>query len=101
MAANEGRGAGAGGGEGGERETEVVLLVCLTCGREYAFEGGETPPAGLACEKCGNMVFRTFEDSAELDEARAEFRDETERDLATDDPAGEATRQDLHDLNNP
>jgi DNA-directed RNA polymerase subunit RPC12/RpoP len=85
----------------GEAESsgDVLLLVCMTCGREYQFESGEEPPEDLKCEKCGSEVFRTFEDAAVLDEARAEFRDETERDLAPDDPEGEATRGDLHDLN--
>lgn len=81
--------------------TEVVLLVCMECGREVQFEAGEEPPSDLKCEKCGNEVFRRFDDSSSPDEAGADFRDSTERDTATDDPAGDATRQDLLDLNNP
>lgn len=34
-------------------------------------------------------------------EVEAEFRDTTERDLDTDDPEGDTTPGDLHDLNNP
>lgn len=91
MAENEGRGAGP----------DVVLMVCVECGREYQFEEGESLPDDLTCEKCGNEVFRRFDDAATPDEVRADFRESTERDLATDDPAGDATRADLHDLNNP
>jgi DNA-directed RNA polymerase subunit RPC12/RpoP len=86
-------------GGGGRAEGEVELLVCMTCGREYQFEGGESPPEDLKCEKCGGEVFRRFEDAAVPDEVQAEFREETERDLATSDPEGDATRGDLHDLN--
>lgn len=78
---------------------DVLILVCMTCGREHTFAGGEDPPEDLKCEKCGGEVFRRFDDSAVPDEAQAEFREETERDLGTDDPEGEATRSDLHDLN--
>ena len=81
--------------------TEVVLMVCVECGREVQFEGGEEPPADLTCAKCGNQVFRRFDDVAVPGEARAEFREETERDLDTDDPAGDAEPGDLLDLNNP
>jgi DNA-directed RNA polymerase subunit RPC12/RpoP len=85
----------------GERDSagEVTLHVCMTCGREYQFEGDEGPASDLSCEKCGGRVFRQFDDAAVAGEARAEFREETERDLATNDPEGEATRSDLHDLN--
>lgn len=92
MAGDEGRGADA---------TDVVLMVCIECGTEYQYEGGETPPADLVCEKCGSEVFRRFEDTAEPGEAEQDFRDVTERDLDTDDPEGDATPGDLHDLNNP
>lgn len=80
---------------------DVLLLVCMTCGREYQFEGDETPPEDLTCEKCGGEVFRRFDDTARPDEAQTEFRDSTERDLATDDPEGDATPGDLADLNQP
>lgn len=92
MATNEERRATTG---------DVVLQVCVKCGREVQFEAAEEIPSDLKCEKCGNQVFRTFEDSASPGEAMADFRDETDRDLATDDAAGDATRGDLHDLNNP
>lgn len=89
--------------EGRDQEptTAVVMMVCLECGTEHTFEAGETPPDDLVCEKCGNEVFRRFEDTAQPGEARADFEAVTERDLDTDDPEGEATPGDLHDLNNP
>jgi predicted nucleic acid-binding Zn-ribbon protein len=73
--------------------------VCLTCGREYEARGDEAPAKGLRCEKCGGEVFRQFDDTSAAGEAQAEFREETERDLATNDPEGDAEPGDLHDLN--
>ncbi len=85
--------------DGGSRDTgDVVLLVCVECGREVQFEGGETPPSDMECEKCGNRVFRRF-DAASPDEARAEFREETERDMDTNDPPTDTEAGDLLDLN--
>lgn len=81
--------------------TGVLLMVCLECGREYQFEGGEEVPEDLTCEKCGNEVFRRFDATESPDEVQSDFRDSTERELATDDPAGDATAGDLQDLNNP
>ncbi|NIP77946.1 MAG: hypothetical protein GWM90_01580 [Gemmatimonadetes bacterium] len=88
-------------GEQDSETIELVVLVCVECGREYAFEGGERPPGDLECGKCGNAVFRRFDAAARPDEVQEEFRDATERDLDADDPAGDATRGDLHDLNQP
>jgi predicted nucleic acid-binding Zn-ribbon protein len=88
-------------GEGGAGESgEVVLLVCLKCGEEASFDGAEEPPRGLECEKCGNQVFRRFDDDEDED-SRIDFRDSTDRDTQTDAGGGEVTRQDLMDLNNP
>jgi hypothetical protein len=92
MANGEGRQAG------GER---VVLLVCIECGWERTLEAGASPPAGLSCDRCGNEVFRRFEDPAVPGGARAEFRAETERDLDPTDPAGDATPGDLRELDAP
>jgi DNA-directed RNA polymerase subunit RPC12/RpoP len=89
----------AGSEAGGSGEGEgVTLLVCLTCGREYEAHGAEAPAKGLRCEKCGGEVFRQFDDTSTAGEAQAEFREETERDLATSDPEGDAEPGDLHDL---
>lgn len=94
MARNEERKARPAGGD-------VALMVCMKCGREYQFEGAESAPEDLTCEKCGNQVFRHFEDTVRADEGRESFKEETERDMATDDAEGDTTRGDLYDLNNP
>lgn len=92
----------------GEREerrtsaaTNVIIMVCIECGREYHFDAADEVPEDLTCEKCGNEVFRRFDDTATPDDVQADFRESTERDVATDDPAGDVTAGDLHDLNNP
>jgi predicted RNA-binding Zn-ribbon protein involved in translation (DUF1610 family) len=87
--------------EGGGGAADVVLMVCVACGWEVQLEPGETPPAELECEKCGNEVFRRFDASATPGEAESEFLEETERDTDTDDPAPDTERGDLLDLNNP
>lgn len=79
----------------------VLLLVCIECGREYEFEGAEEPPEDLTCEKCGNTVFRRFDDTAKPSEALEDFRESTERDMATNDAEGDTEAGDLYDLNNP
>jgi DNA-directed RNA polymerase subunit RPC12/RpoP len=84
----------------GERGAEGVLVqICLKCGKEYHFDD-EPPPGDLACEKCGSEVFRTFHADAGGDEVREDYRESTERDTLTDDPATDVTRGDLHDLGN-
>lgn len=80
---------------------DVVLLVCLKCGREVQFEGADEPAEDMKCEKCGNEVFRRFDATGAPDESQEDFRDSTERDTATDDTAEDTTEQDLLDLNNP
>jgi hypothetical protein len=77
--------------------TTVLTLVCELCGKDYSFED-ESPPEGLKCEKCGGIVFRTFQDSVG-DEAADDFRDTTERDLDPDDPEGDTLPGDILDLN--
>jgi predicted nucleic acid-binding Zn-ribbon protein len=74
----------------------VLTLVCLTCGKEYFYQS-DPPPAHPVCEKCGNKVFRSF-DSPEADEVNQDFRDTTERDLSTDQPAADTRPGDLMDL---
>ncbi|HUG40788.1 MAG TPA: hypothetical protein VMM12_09895 [Longimicrobiales bacterium] len=79
----------------------VMLLVCIECGREHQYEGAEEPPEDLTCEKCGNKVFRRFDDTGAPDDVQSDFRESTERDLAPNDPPGDVTPGDLYDLNNP
>jgi hypothetical protein len=79
------------------RNTTVLTLVCETCGKDYFFEN-EQPAEGMACEKCGGTVFRSFHDSVG-DEAADDFRDSTERDLDPDDAEGDVLPGDIMDLN--
>jgi DNA-directed RNA polymerase subunit RPC12/RpoP len=78
---------------------EVLVQVCMECGKEYMFENQE-PPEDLACDKCGNGVFRSFYANSRSDEAADDFRESTERDVLTTDSASDVARGDLHDLNN-
>lgn len=78
----------------------VLVLVCVECGKEYFFDEAR-PPADLQCEKCGNSVFRSFFDVTDEDEVVADFKAETERDTATDEPATDVLPGDLYDLNSP
>jgi predicted nucleic acid-binding Zn-ribbon protein len=83
----------------GRVDGELLVQVCLKCGQEYMFED-EPAPDDLKCEKCGSEVFRSFYAESEDDEAAEDFREATERDTLTTDPASDVTRGDLHDLNN-
>jgi hypothetical protein len=100
--------------EGADR---ILVQVCLECGKEYMFESdtqsrrdaenavqasgpASEPPQHLTCERCGGKVFRSFDAVTKEDEVRADFREATERDTATDDPATDVTRGDLQDLVN-
>ncbi|HUF49703.1 MAG TPA: hypothetical protein VMN60_02645 [Longimicrobiales bacterium] len=77
----------------------VLVQVCLECGKEYMYDTQE-PPDDLTCEKCGSTVFRSFYADTLDDEVAQDFRDSTERDVLTTDPATDVTRGDLHDLSN-
>lgn len=79
----------------GESEGALVQ-VCIECGKEYTFEA---PPDSMKCEKCGSVVFRSFYDGGDS-EAQADFRETTDRDTGTDDPATDVTPGDLRDLRN-
>jgi DNA-directed RNA polymerase subunit RPC12/RpoP len=78
----------------------VLVQVCVECGKEYFYED-EQPPANQQCEKCGNLVFRSFFHATDGDEAVADFNETTGRDVTPEDPATDVTRGDLYDLNNP
>ena len=77
----------------------VLVQVCLSCGKEYMYDNQE-PPENLQCEKCGSTVFRSFFADTREDDVAEDFRESTERDVSTTDPATEVTRGDLHDLSN-
>ena len=78
----------------------VLVQVCVECGKEYFYEEVQ-PPVDQKCERCGNTVFRSFFHVTGDDEAEADFRETTDRDLTTEDPATDVSRGDLYDLNNP
>ena len=78
----------------------VLVQVCVECGKEYFFDNQQTTEV-LTCERCGNTVFRAFYDVTDGDEAVADFRETTDRDITPEDPATEVSRGDLYDLNNP
>ena len=82
-----------------QRAGDVLVQVCLECGKEYIFEE-VGPPDDLTCEKCGSTVFRSFYARTREDDVDEDFRESTERDTATDDPATDVTRGDLQDLGN-
>jgi len=94
----ESTGGGAQGGTVEPRAEGVLTLVCFKCGKEYHFSDG-SPPEDLTCEKCGGTVFRSFFSPEPGDEAAEDFRDSTERDLDTDDPATDTMPGDVLDLN--
>jgi hypothetical protein len=83
-----------------KRSGGVLIQVCVECGKEYFYDDAP-PPAQQKCERCGNTVFRSFFDATEPDEAVADFRETTDRDVTPEDPGTEVTRGDLYDLNNP
>jgi DNA-directed RNA polymerase subunit RPC12/RpoP len=83
----------------GQGAGDILVQVCLECGKEYMFEG-VAPPDDLTCEKCGGTVFRSFDARTREDDVSEDFRQSTERDTATDDPATDVTRGDLLDLGN-
>ena len=83
---------------GSEPRGQVLTLVCETCGKDYFFDDTQPEP-GMACEKCGGTVFRSFHESTG-DEAADDFRDTTDRDLDPDDAEGDVMPGDVMDLNN-
>lgn len=83
--------------ESGSWPDDVRVLICLECGKEFMFEE-EAPPDDLACDKCGNTVFRDYQVSARPDEVETEFREATERDTLPEEGPGDVTRGDVRDI---
>lgn len=79
------------------RAKEILVQVCIECGTEYIIEEGESARE-VACDKCGNTVYRSFDALAGSDDVDSAFREATERDTATRDGPTDVTRGDLHDL---
>jgi predicted nucleic acid-binding Zn-ribbon protein len=79
--------------------TRILVQVCISCGKEY-FSDAQEPASMQSCEKCGGVVFRSFHADTNPDDVGRDYGDATDRNVATDDPATDVTRGDLHDLNN-
>jgi len=77
----------------------ILTETCIECGKEYIFED-LPPPPDLTCDKCGNVVFRSFFTARGYDEVEEDFRASTERDLALDDAPDDVTESDILDLDN-
>ena len=82
------------------RADSVLVQVCIECGKEYMFDEQNEQPENLACDKCGNVVFRPFRAEPRGSDAGDDFRESTERDTGTTDSASDVTRGDLRDLSN-
>lgn len=82
----------------GKKETtsDLVTMVCLTCGNERYFE--EAVPESMKCEKCGSTVFRAFATPTTPDEASISRLEEQARSVSYGDPSPETSRTDLRDL---
>ena len=42
-----------------ERDSGILVQVCVECGREYTFED-DPPPEDLKCEKCGGTEIQRY-----------------------------------------
>jgi hypothetical protein len=73
-----------------------VTLVCLTCGKEKFFT--QEVPAAVACDQCGNTVFRTFTTPTEPDEAVIDALEAQARSISYGDPSPDGTADDARDL---
>ncbi|MGH7577358.1 MAG: hypothetical protein ACREM1_19790 [Longimicrobiales bacterium] len=84
---------------GGPGSDEILLEVCVECGKEYMSES-RAASGLLRCERCGGEVFRSFDAATNQDEAEADFHESTDRDTTPEDGPTEVTRGDLADLGN-
>jgi DNA-directed RNA polymerase subunit RPC12/RpoP len=74
----------------------VTTMVCVTCGAEQFFEGNV--PRGLKCQRCGSMVFRTFETPTRRDEATIAHLEEEARSLQYGDESPQTAPEEVRDL---
>lgn len=82
----------------GRKETtsDIVTMVCLTCGSEKFFE--EAVPEFMKCDKCRSTVFRAFATPTTPDEASISRLEEQARSVSYGDLSPETSRTDLRDL---
>jgi DNA-directed RNA polymerase subunit RPC12/RpoP len=74
----------------------VTTMVCLTCGAEQFFD--DAVPPSLKCQRCGSMVFRTFDTPTERNEATVAHLEEEARSVQYGDPSPQGTVEDARDL---
>lgn len=74
----------------------VTTMVCVTCGAEQFFDGAV--PAGLRCQRCGSMVFRTFDTPTRRDEATIAHLEEESRSMQYGDSSPQTAPEDVRDL---
>lgn len=80
-----------------EAKSEVVTLVCLTCGAEQFFDSGV--PSSVKCPTCGSSVFRTFSTPTQPDEVVESQLEDTARSAALGDISPATARDDVRELN--
>jgi hypothetical protein len=74
----------------------IVSLVCIACGNEKHFD--QQVPNALACDKCGQTVWRQFATPTEPDEATIDQLDVQARSMAYGDPSPGTTVEEVKDL---
>jgi len=74
----------------------VTTMVCLTCGAEQFFDG--QVPGNLKCQRCGSMVFRTFDTPTERNEATIAHLEEEARSVQYGDPSPSAAAEEVREL---
>jgi DNA-directed RNA polymerase subunit RPC12/RpoP len=74
----------------------VTTMVCLTCGAEQFFDG--QVPGNLKCQRCGSMVFRTFDTPTERNEATIAHLEEEARSVQYGDPSPTAAAEEVREL---
>lgn len=77
--------------------SEIVTLVCITCGRDRFY--ARSVPESAVCDRCGSTVFRTFSTPTNPDDASIASLEEQARSLSFGDPSPDSTRGDVRDLN--
>jgi len=74
----------------------VTTMVCVMCGAEQFFEGNV--PVGLKCQRCGSMVFRTFDTPTRRDEATIAHLEEEARSVQYGDESPQTAPEEVRDL---
>ena len=78
-------------------DTDVLTLVCMTCGAEQFFDSGV--PSSVKCPTCGSTVFRTFSTPTQPDEVLESQLEDTARSAALGDASPGTAPDDVRELN--